>query len=370
MRRIRITVPPPDAADYDVVVEPGALDRLGEHAAEAAPGHRYAVLADAAVAALYGERVRAALERAGLRADVFPFDAGEARKTRETWAALTDALLDAGYGRDGVVIGLGGGVAGDLAGFVAATFMRGVPIVQVPTSLLAMVDASVGGKTGVDAPHGKNLIGAFHPPRRVVVDPDVLATLPDRELRCGLAEAVKHGAIADADYLAWIEDHADALLAREPAAMTALVRRSVEIKADFVAADPFEAGPRKALNFGHTVGHAIETAAGYDVPHGFAVAIGMVVEAEAGRDAGITDPDAAERLRSTLRRLGLPTTPPDGLAADRLLALMRLDKKARAARPRFTLLERVGVVARGASGEWSHALDDARIRGALAPAGG
>ncbi|HEX6940043.1 MAG TPA: 3-dehydroquinate synthase [Longimicrobiales bacterium] len=369
MSGIRITVPPPAAADYDVVVEPGSLDRLGEHVAEAAPAHRYAILADAAVAGAYGERARAALERAGLRADVFPFEAGESRKTRETWAALTDALLDAGLGRDGAVIGLGGGVTGDLAGFVAATYMRGVPIVQVPTSLLAMVDASVGGKTGVDSPHGKNLIGAFHQPRRVVIDPDVLVTLPDRELRCGLAEAVKHGAIADADYLAWIEAHADALLARDPAAMTALVRRSVEIKAAFVAADPLETGARKALNFGHTVGHALEAAAGYGMPHGFAVAIGMVAEAEAGEGAGITAPGTAATLRRVLTRLGLPTVPPAGLEADRLLALMRRDKKARAARPRFTLLERPGAVARPPDGDWAHALDEAAVRRALAPAG-
>jgi len=368
--RIRITVPPPDDRDYDVVIEPGALSRLGELAAEAAPAHRYAIIADASVADLYGSRVRAAFERAEQRVDLFTFEAGGANKTVATWASLTDALLDAGFGRDSAVVGLGGGVAGDVAGFTAATYMRGVPVVQVPTSLLAMVDASIGGKTGVDSPHGKNLIGAFHHPRLVVMDPEVLATLPDQELRCGLAEAVKHGAIADAAYFEWIEEHADALLEREPEAMTALVRRSAEIKASFVARDPLEAGPRKALNFGHTIGHAIEGATAYGVPHGYAVAIGMVAEARAGEDAGITTPGTAERIRAVLRRLGLPDAPPAGLEPGRLASLMQRDKKARAASPRFALLESIGNLARTPTGGWTHPLGDAAVRAALATQGG
>lgn len=366
MSRIRITVPPPDDRDYDVVIEPGALSRLGELAAEAAPAHRYAVVADAAVADLYGARVRAAFERAGHRVDLFTFEAGEASKTVATWVSLTDALLAAGLGRDSAVVGLGGGVTGDVAGFTASTYMRGVPVVQVPTSLLAMVDASIGGKTGVDTAHGKNLIGAFHHPRLVVVDPEVLATLPDQELRCGLAEAVKHGAIADAAYFEWIEENADALLARDPGAMAALVRRSAEIKASFVALDPLEAGPRKALNFGHTIGHAIEGATEYGVPHGYAVAIGMVVEARAGEDVGVTAPGTAARLRAVLRRLGLPDAPPTGLEPDRIAALMQRDKKARAARPHFALLESIGSVARTPDGGWTHPLEDAAVGSALA----
>lgn len=363
-------MPQPSSPDYDVVVEPGALGRLATHVQEAARGHRYAIIADDVVAQVHGETARRALEGAGLRTDLFTFPAGEEHKTRTTWAALTDAMLESGIGRDGVVIGLGGGVACDMAGFVAATYMRGVPVVQVPTSLLAMVDASVGGKTGVDTPHGKNLVGAFHQPRRVVIDPEVLETLPDRELRCGLAEAVKHGAIADAGYLAWIEEHADALLARERDALTALVSRSVEIKARFVAADPLEGGARKALNFGHTVGHAVEAAGEYTLPHGYAVAIGMVAEAEAGEDSGITEAGTADALRRVLVRLGLPIVPPVSQDPDHLLEVMGRDKKARQARPRFTLLERIGIVARAPDGDWSHPLEPGRIRRILTPPDG
>lgn len=366
MSRICIGVPPPTPAGYEVVVESGSLARLGAHVTEAAPGHRYAIIADDIVAGLYGEAALRALESAGLEAEVFTFPGGEAHKTRATWAALIDRLLEAGLGRDGVIVGLGGGVACDVAGFVASTYMRGLPVVQVPTSLLAMVDASVGGKTGVDTTHGKNLVGAFHQPRRVVADPDVLKTLPDRELRCGLAEAVKHGAIMDADYLAWIESRADAILARDPDALTALVRRSVEIKASIVAADPLEEGARKALNFGHTVGHALEAVADYSLPHGYAVAIGMVAEAEAGEGAGLTAPGTAETLRRILLRLGLPVDLPEGLPTDRLIEVMLLDKKVRKSRAHFALLERVGAVARAPDGGWTHALEPAQIRPVLA----
>jgi len=367
--RIPIPVPPPGDRDYDVVVEPGALARLGELAAEAAPAHRYAIVADSVVAELYGAWARAALEATGRRADIFPFEAGESRKTVATWAALTEALLAAGFGRDSAVVALGGGVTGDVAGFVAATYMRGVPVVQVPTSLLAMVDASVGGKTGVDTPQGKNLIGAFHHPRLVVIDPELLRTLPDGELRSGLAEAVKHGAIADAVYLDWIEANAETLLDRDAEALTSLVRRSVEIKASFVARDPLESGPRKALNFGHTIGHAIEAALDYGIPHGYAVAIGMVAEARAGEAVGITETGTADRLREVLLRLGLPTEPPPGLDPGRLAELMGRDKKTRAARPNFALIRCPGVVARGPDGAWAHPLEAAAVHAALAAAG-
>jgi len=362
-------VPPPGDRDYDVVIEPGALSRLGELVVEAAPAHRYAIIADGVVADLYGARARTALEEAGQRVDLFSFEAGEARKTVETWAALTGAMLEAGLGRDSAVVTLGGGVAGDLGGFVAATYMRGIPFVQVPTSLLAMVDASVGGKTGVDTVQGKNLVGAFHHPRRVVIDPELLRTLPDRELRGGLAEAVKHGAIADAAYLDWIEANGAALLARDPEAMAFLVRRSVEIKADFVSRDPLEGGPRKALNFGHTIGHAIEAATEYGIPHGYAVAIGMVAEARAGEEVGITTPGTADRLRRVLDGLGLPTEPPAGLDAETLVALMVRDKKSRAARPNVVYLRCIGAVARSPEGDWAHPFEDAAMDAALAAAG-
>lgn len=366
MTRIPIAVPGTPPSQYDVVVEPGALARLGTLVTAAAPAVRYAVLADERVADLYGDVACAALARAGARVDLVPFAAGEARKTVATWAELSDALVRLGVGRDGCVVALGGGVTGDVAGFVAATYLRGVDFVQVPTTLLAMVDASVGGKTGVDTAAGKNLVGAFHQPRLVVADPEVLASLPDAELRAGLAEAVKHGAIADAAYLDRIVRDAGAILRRDAAALGALVARSVEIKAEVVAADPREAGRRATLNFGHTIGHALEALSGYALPHGFAVATGMVAEAAIGEAAGVTAAGTAARLREALDALGLPTAWPPGADPEAVLAQCRRDKKVRAGRVRYALVARPGEPARTAGGDWTCEVPDAVAAEALA----
>lgn len=363
--RLHIALPAPAAAEYDVVVAEGLLDRLAEHVRAAAPAEHYAVVADATVAGLLGERVLASFRAAGARAHLFSFPAGEEHKTRDTWADLTDALLGRGVGRDGCVVALGGGVTGDLAGFLAATYMRGLPLVQVPTTLVGMVDAAIGGKTGVDTPVGKNLVGAFHQPRAVLADPRVLSTLGAAELRAGLAEAVKHGAIADADYLGWIEESAAPLLAGDADAHARLIRRSVEIKADFVTGDVYEAGPRAALNFGHTIGHALERWSDYSLPHGQAVAIGMVGEAGLGEAAGVTEGGTAARLRRVLERLGLPVRPPAGCDPAGLVTRARADKKARRARVRYVLLARVGALARTREG-WTFALEDERAARALA----
>jgi 3-dehydroquinate synthase len=356
---------PAAAAAYDVVVEPGALLRLPALLADAAPAHHYALIADSTVAPLWGEKLRAQLEGAGLRVSLHTFPAGEGSKTRDVWAALTDELLARGIGRDGAVLALGGGVTGDLAGFVAATYLRGIPLVQLPTSLLAMVDSSVGGKTGIDVPAGKNLVGAFHPPRLVVADTETLGTLPEAELRAGLAEAVKHGAIADRSYLEWIEGAAPRLLAGDAEALAAVVRRSVEIKGEVVAADPFEGGVRAALNFGHTVGHAVEALTHYQTPHGYAVAIGMVAEARLGEAVGVTEDGTAERLLAALRALALPTAIPGGIAPEEIVVAARRDKKARRAVTRYALLERIGRVARTAGGEWTFPVEEERAVAAL-----
>lgn len=366
MNRIQIVPTPPPPIAYDVIVEAGALAHLPQLLAGTAPGHHYLIIADRNVAAALGDTTRASLEAAGYRVSLLTFEAGEANKNHASWAALTDAIVAEGAGRDSVVIALGGGVTGDLAGFVAATYLRGVPLVQIPTSLLAMLDSSVGGKTGIDLEAGKNLVGSFHSPRLVIADPLVLATLPARELRAGLAEAVKHGAIADRDYFAWIADVARDLLAGDPDALARLVHRSVEIKAQFAAADPFETGPRKALNYGHTIGHAVEALSGYALPHGFAVAIGMVAEARLGEAEGITEPGTENALRSVLQLLGLPVAIPAEMTPDRIVELARRDKKARAARTRYTMIARIGEVARTGTGGWSHEFDEASVTGTLA----
>lgn len=355
----RIQVRTPEGR-YTIHVGAGIRDRIGELIGAAAPATRYAVISDSNVAPLHGDAVRDALATLA-PTELLTFPAGEASKTRQSWARLTDALLDAGLGRDGCIVAVGGGVTGDLAGFVAATYLRGVPLIQCPTSLLAMVDASVGGKTGVDTKRGKNLVGAFHQPACVIADVSALATLPEPELRAGLAEVVKHACIADAAQLERLTA-ADPL--RSSASLPSVVAHSVRIKARFVEADVREAGPRMALNFGHTVGHAIERVLDYRISHGRAVAAGMAAEAAIGEAAGVTERGTADRVRSALTQLSLPATLPD-LEADRLLAAMRVDKKRRSGRTRYTLLRRVGEVARTGDGAWTFDLDHGVVRDAI-----
>lgn len=374
---LRVRVPGAPERDYPVRVARGLLDRLGALVWEAAPAHRYVVIADSEVAALYGARAGAALAAAGLRSDLLTFPAGERHKSRSTWAEITDRMLSAGVGRDAAVVALGGGVTGDLAGFTAATYMRGLPFVVVPTSLLAMLDSAIGGKTGLDTPAGKNTVGAFHHPRAVIVDPDLLATLPAAQRRAGLAEGVKAAAIADAGLFTWIEEHAVALRDGEISTLEHLVTSSLPIKAEVVAADPEEAGRREVLNFGHTAGHALETLAGLELPHGEAVAAGMRVEAWLGEGVGVTEPGTAARLAAVLDACGLPDVlrAPGAserfggaLTADRLLAATAADKKARLGAVRWVLLRRIGEVARAAAGGWAHGFAAEELPGRLAAA--
>jgi 3-dehydroquinate synthase len=359
----------PRPLSYEIVVRAGVLDELPARVAATVPAARYAVVVPDDLAGTYGRRVAAGLEHAGIDGALVEFPAGEANKTRATWAALTDRLLALHFGRDSCVIAVGGGVAGDLAGFVAATYMRGLPLVHVPTSLLAMVDASIGGKTGVDADVGKNLIGVFHPPRLVLADPLVLGTLPAAQFRAGMAEAVKHGAILDRAYFEWIDAHVDDLLALQPGSLEELVARSADLKAGIVMDDPFEHGARAALNFGHTIGHALELQSGFALPHGHAVAIGMVIESAAGEAAGITEPGTRARIVQLLLRLQLPISP-NLVHVAALLESLPLDKKARRARPRFALPARIGTLARPAAVEWTFELPDSVLRRALAEASG
>jgi 3-dehydroquinate synthase len=346
---------------YPVYVTPGVVGELEAVVARHAAGRRSVMIADAAVHRLLHS---GAFGRAAWSGPALLFPPGERSKSREQWAELTDALLAGGYGRDTVVLTMGGGVAGDLGGFVAATYMRGLPYVQTPTSLLAMLDAAVGGKTGVDTPHGKNLIGAFHPPVAVVADPRTLATLPERDYRGGMAEAVKHGLIADASYFEWIEREADALLGRDAAALTHLVRRSVEIKADVVADDERESGRRAVLNAGHTVAHALEQVTGYELPHGEAVALGLVAECSLAEALDRAPLGLTQRVSRLLTRLGLPTKLVHPVSTDRLIDAMASDKKNRTGRIRFALPRSLGSM--DPSEGWTSAAPDAAIRTAIA----
>jgi 3-dehydroquinate synthase len=292
---------------------------------------------------------------AGLSASLFTFPAGERSKRRKTWSILTDEMLTAGFGRDSCVVAVGGGVTTDLAGFVAATFLRGVPVVQIPTSYLAMIDASVGGKTGVDVESGKNLVGAFHPPSLVLADPDVLSTLPLAERAQGLVEAFKHGAILDAAYFDDLRAGSADLLAADPSVAGPAVSRSVALKAAVVSEDEFEGGYRQILNFGHTLGHALEAASGYALGHGSAVALGMLLETRLGERLGVTEPGTYGRLQAALEEL-LGSLDGVDVNVDGAVGYLRTDKKVRKGRPRVVLLRRLGEVDPGEG--WSHRVSE------------
>jgi len=353
-----------DAGSYRVTVAAGLRHRFARAIAEAAPAHHYAIVSDDAVAPLYGEPLTLALaSHAPVSVHVVP--SGEAHKTRDTWARVTDGMLDAGCGRDTTVVALGGGVVGDLAGFVAATFMRGIPVVQCPTTLLSMIDASVGGKTGVDTPAGKNLVGAFHPPAAVLADVETIATLPLPQRRSGLVEAIKHGVIADAAYFARIEADLPVLLDAEPSATLDVVARSVEIKAEVVRADEREHGRRKTLNLGHTLGHALEHVSGYALLHGEAVAIGMVLEARIAERLGVAEKGTAGRIQEVLRQAGLPVRRPRELPVDDVVDATRMDKKARGGRVEYALPARIGAMA-GETDGWALPVDDQLVHEVLA----
>jgi 3-dehydroquinate synthase len=326
---------------YDILIGRGLLDAPATwqglpQAAQAL------IVSNTAVAPLYAARLRQALAGAYAQVSLLELPDGEQHKDWPTLNLIFDRLLAAGCDRRTVLFALGGGVVGDITGFAAACYMRGVPFVQVPTTLLAQVDSSVGGKTAINHPAGKNMIGAFYQPQRVVCDLDTLRTLPQRELSAGLAEVIKYGPIADADFLAWTERHVDALLERDVAALTHAVRRSCEIKARVVGQDEREGGLRAILNFGHTFGHAIEAGLGYgDWLHGEAVGCGMVMAAELSVRLGLAPDGFAGRMRRLVERAGLPVIGPD-LGADRYLELMRVDKKAQDGEIRFVLVEAPG----------------------------
>ena len=341
MRTIRVEL---GSASHDAHVGANILDELGKvaRAAGLKPGS-CAVITDATVEKLYAARVEETLRKSGFEPVVISVPPGEQSKSLATLELLYDRMTAAGLDRNSAVFAVGGGVVGDLAGFAAATFLRGVPLVQVPTTVVAQVDSALGGKTAINHRHAKNLIGAFYQPRLIVADVTTLATLPDREFREGLAEVIKYGAIMDAPMIADLERDLDAILARHHALLEQVVARSLMHKAAVVSADEHESGLRKTLNFGHTVGHAIETSAGYgSYFHGEAVAIGMVAAARLSSKYAGFSADEASRLQRLIERAGLPTAMPPGWHSDDFLRALALDKKRVAGAVEFVLLDRVG----------------------------
>lgn len=332
-------------SSYEIIISTSGLDKLDSVASDLYSSVAF-VITNQTVGPLYGERLVNTLKHRYSAVHTLELPDGEEHKNWQTLNLIFDALLQHGCDRKTVLFALGGGVVGDMTGFAAASYMRGVPFVQVPTTLLAQVDSSVGGKTGINHPLGKNMIGAFYQPRLVVCDLATLDTLPERELSAGLAEVIKYGPIADMEFMAWQEGAMEALRARDRAALAHAVRRSCEIKAWVVGQDERESGLRAILNFGHTFGHAIEAGMGYGVwLHGEAVGAGMVMAAELSMRMGLVDQAFVQRLRSLIARAGLPVKAPVLDAADnagRYLELMRVDKKAESGEIRFVLIDGPG----------------------------
>ena len=327
---------------YAIEVGAGLIDDPARYAHHVA-GRTAALVTSDVIAPLYRDRVAKALRSAGADVIEVILPDGEEHKTWSTLNLVFDALLAAHCDRRTTIVALGGGVVGDIAGFAAAVYQRGVPFLQVPTTLLAQVDSSVGGKTAINHPLGKNMVGAFHQPGAVIADVSTLETLPMRELRAGLAEVIKHGIIRDPKFFAWIETNLDRLLARDVEALTHAVVRSCQIKAEVVGADERESGVRAILNFGHTFAHAIESGLGYGKwVHGEAVAAGMVMAADLSARAGMLPKSEADRIRCLIARAGLPVAGPASLAPERYLDLMAVDKKACRGRIRFILLDEPG----------------------------
>lgn len=328
---------------YDIRIEAGLIDRCGEAIRAVSSAKRIGIVTDSAVGPLYAERVKRSLNASGFEVVIAMLRAGEAHKTLHALLPVFDAFLDAKFERSTPILALGGGVVGDMTGFVAATLLRGVPFIQMPTTLLSMVDASVGGKTGVDHSAGKNLIGAFHQPKAVLIDPATLSTLSNREFRSGLAECIKHDVIRDADGFAVLERELDQILSLDLPRLGELIAHNVAIKAKVVMADPFEKGERAHLNFGHTFGHAIESVSQFSYAHGEAIALGMCAASYAAVRLRMIDEAVRDRIENLIARAGLPIR---GLTleVEPIVEAMYSDKKVSAGKLRFVLPDRLGHV--------------------------
>jgi 3-dehydroquinate synthase len=329
---------------YDIIIEKGLLPRIGADLAERAIAKRYIVVADSYVAELLGPQLMDSLSAAGVAAEMITFPRGEESKHLATVADLSSKLAQLGLDRKDALIALGGGVTGDITGFLAAIYMRGIPFVQIPTTLLAQVDSSVGGKTGVDIPEGKNLVGAFYQPRCVYIDSDVLLSLPDTELLNGLAEVIKYSVIYDPDFFDFLVQNREAILARELPVLEEVIARCCTIKAEVVAADEREADLRRILNFGHTIGHAVEAASDYTLAHGLAVGLGMVAVCDLAVGKGIFPKEEAAKVRQLIADYGLPVEIPARFANEQTKSFLKTDKKTIAGRPFFVLPTAIGKV--------------------------
>lgn len=356
MKEIRVGL---DGRSYPIFIGAGVLAGVGQDLLSRRIGKRYVVVADDRVAGLYGEQLAESLRGAGLDFTILTFPHGEGSKHLNTVADLASGLARLGVERHDALIAMGGGVTGDITGFLASIYMRGIPFVQVPTTLLAQVDSSVGGKTGVDIPEGKNLVGTFYQPRAVYIDSLVLTTLPAAELLNGLAEVIKYGVIRDGEFFGFLEAQRTAILGLDPAVIAKMIERCCAIKAEVVAADEREADLRRILNYGHSLGHAVEAASGYQLPHGLAVAIGMVAVNRLALAMGLLAAVDAARITALLEAYGLPVRIPAGYRISQIKEYLKTDKKSVGGRVFFVLPEQLGRV------KISDAVSEAQIEAVL-----
>ncbi len=329
---------------YPILIEQGVLDQVGDTLKNNVVGKRYFIVADSQVAQLYGDQLLASLEKAAIPAQLITFPAGEENKNLATITELSSRLAQLGCDRKDALIALGGGVTGDITGFLAAIYMRGIPFVQIPTTLLAQVDSSVGGKTGVDIPEGKNLVGCFYQPRFVFIDTKVLTTLPKAELLNGIAEIIKYGVIYDRDFFNKLIENRQAMLDFDLDVLASIIQRCCEIKAEVVAADEKEADLRRILNFGHTIGHAVEAASDFSIAHGHGVAMGMAAVAKIAVEKGFFSREEAVALGKLIEEFGLPLDIPSSLNRQTIKGYLSTDKKAVGGRPFFVLPVKIGKV--------------------------
>lgn len=327
-------------ASYDIEIHRGILNQQTHYLSSLAS--RFAIITDDKVAHLYGEQLNQSLSSAGLKGHLFTFPNGEQHKTRETKELIENELFKNRLGRDTCVIALGGGVVTDIAGYLAATYCRGVPLVMIPTTLLGMVDASIGGKTGVNVPYGKNMLGCIYQPKKVVIDPATLKSLPKKELANGIVEMIKHGLIADCELFKYLEEHTTQLLALDSAVLEKAIFESCRIKKEIVEQDEKENGKRRLLNFGHTIGHALENLTHYSLSHGEAVAIGILVESYLSMQLGALNQNCFDRIKKILIQYTLPLQLPYQIPIQAVLDMMTLDKKSLKGQPRFVIINRIG----------------------------
>ncbi|MBU0615434.1 MAG: 3-dehydroquinate synthase [Nanoarchaeota archaeon] len=342
MDKVRINLKKQIDESYDILIGSGLLENLPALLVKARLGTKYFIVTDTTTGKLFGKKLSDLMKGAGIATEIVTFVQGEKSKSREVKAKLEDEIIKFGAGRDSVIIALGGGVVGDIAGFVAATLFRGINYVQVPTTLLADVDSSVGGKTAIDHALGKNLIGAFHQPKLVVIDVSLLNSLPNRQIANGLAEIIKHALIWDIDLLFYIEDNLDKIYEKDEKVLIDLIKQNCAIKGKIVELDEKESGFRKTVNFGHTIGHAVETLSNFKLNHGEAIAIGMVAESKISQELGLLKQGEVDRIAHTLADAKLPVTIPAEIEAKDILKATLKDKKARKGVVEYVLLEGIG----------------------------